>query len=114
MAWDAVAALVRARRGEDFTTSDLAKFLAISRQSAHAWLRRFVQDKRLVAVGQGRGTRYRVAPYDPPRVRITRPTPQIATTTTTTGQASVWGGGVPTMTDAGTIPLGEVRGKNQT
>jgi len=106
-AWDAVVALARARRGEDFTTADLAKFLAISRQSAHAWLKRFVEDKRLVPVGHGRATRYRVAPYDPPRIALTRPAPQIATSTST-ARASVWGGGVPTLTDAGTASATDV------
>src|SRR5438445_3964850 len=94
-AWDAVLAIVRARRGEDFTANDFSKYLAMTRQSGHAWLRRFVSDGRLVAVGQGRATRYRLAPPPAAPRPLARPRAFVSGAPSNT-TVSVWGTAVRT------------------
>jgi len=109
-AWEAVVAVVRARRGEDFTTSDLSKYLAISRQAAHGWLHRFVVDGRLVSVGQGRGTRYRLASFTPGHPDWVPPRPLLGqvgevVNTVPSTTARYWPtGSVPTMSNPANFP----------
>src|SRR5438105_2712653 len=46
-------------RSTELSSGQLADRLGISRQSAHAWLSRLVDEGRLVRQGAGRGSRYR-------------------------------------------------------
>lgn len=46
-----------------FSAPQLARETGLSRQSAHSWARKFVGDGYLIAVGMGKATLYRAAPY---------------------------------------------------
>ena len=62
--WEAVRRLVRTYQ-VGFSAPQLATATGLTRQSAHAWLTKFVDDGYLVTAGVGRGTLYRPAPYGP-------------------------------------------------
>lgn len=60
------AALLQQIRSAGSDGAQVAQLLAqlpdISRRTAQRWLAQFVQDRRIVAVGEGRGRRYRIKP----------------------------------------------------